>query len=57
MMNYDDDGDDDDDDDNELFLWYGLPTKSVYTYFQLGPLTEILTISNLQHAASTIEPV
>ena len=56
MMNYDDDGDDDHD-DNELFLWYGWPTKSVYTYFQLGPLTEILTISNLQHAASTIEPV
>ena len=24
-----DDDDDDDDDDDELFLWYGLPTKSI----------------------------
>ena len=24
-----DDDDDDDDDDNELFLWYGWPTKGV----------------------------
>ena len=23
----------DDDDDDELFLWYGWPTKGVYTFF------------------------
>ena len=46
--------DDDDDDDDELFLWYGWPTKGVYPYFQLGPLSEILTISNLRHAVSSI---
>ena len=41
-----DDDDDDEDDEDELFLWYG--------YFQPGPLSEILTILNLQHAASRI---
>ena len=30
-----------------FFLWYGWPTKSIYPYFQLGPLSEILTIMNL----------
>ena len=29
MMIVDDDDDDDDDDDNELFLWYGWPTKGI----------------------------
>ena len=46
--------DDDDDDDEELFLWYGWPTKGVYTLFQPGPLSEILTIANLRHAASRV---
>ena len=46
------DDDDDDDDDNELFLWYGWPTKGVKPYFQPGPLSEILTIANLWQAAS-----
>ena len=36
--------DDDDDDDDELFLWY----------FQPGPLSEILTIANLRHAARRV---
>ena len=43
-----------DDDDDDLFLWYGWPTKDVQPFFQLGPLSEILTIANLQHAASRI---
>ena len=50
--------DDDDDgggDDDELFLWYGWPTKGVKPYFQPGPLSEILTIANLRHAASRID--
>ena len=42
------------DDDDELFLWYGWPTKGVQPYFQLGLLSEILTIANLRHAASRI---
>ena len=29
IVSADDDDDDDDDDDNELFLWYGWPTKGV----------------------------
>ena len=37
---------------DELFLWYGWPTKGVKPYFQPGPLSEILTIANLRHAAS-----
>ena len=40
------------DDDDELFLWYGWPTKGVLHYFQPGPLSEILTIVNLRYAAS-----
>ena len=44
----DDDDDDDEDDDDELFLWYGWPTKGVKSYFQLRPLLEILTMSNLR---------
>ena len=39
---------------NELFLWYGLPKKGAWPYFQLGPLSEILTIKNLQHVASRV---
>ena len=41
---------DDDDDDDELFLCYGWPTKGVYSYFQLGPLPEILIIAILENA-------
>ena len=44
----------DDDDDDELFLWYGWPTKDVKPYLQPEPLSEILTIANLRHAASRI---
>ena len=40
--------------DEELFLRYCWPTKGVYFYFQPGPLSEILTIANLRHAASRI---
>ena len=47
--------DDEDDDDDEFFLWYGLPTKGILPYFQPGPLSEILTIANLRHAASRIK--
>ena len=55
MFPFDDDDDGDgDDDDNELFLWYGWPTKGVKPYFQPGPLLEILTIANLRHAASRV---
>ena len=38
----------------ELFLWYGWPSKGVYSYFQPGLLSEILTIANLPHASSRI---
>ena len=41
--------DNDDDDDDELFLWYGCPTKP-------GPLSEILTISNLHTPQAGFEP-
>ena len=41
-----------DDDDDELFLWYGWPTKGVKPYFLPGPLPEILTIANLRRATS-----
>ena len=42
---------------DELFLWYGWATKGVKPYFQPGPLSEILTIANLWHAASRrLEP-
>ena len=43
-----------DEDDDELFLWYGWPTKVVSPYFQLGALSEILTITNLWHPTSRI---
>ena len=45
-----------DDDDDELFCWYGWPTKGIYyrPYFQPGPLSEILTIVNLRHVVSRI---
>ena len=46
--------DDDDNDDDELFLRYGGPTKGVYLFFQPGPLSKILTIANLRHAASRV---
>ena len=38
----------------ESFLWHGWPTNNVYPYFQQGPLSEILTIMNLQHVASRV---
>ena len=37
-----------------VFFWYGSPTKGVSPYFQPGPLSDILSISNLRHAASRI---
>ena len=37
-----------------IVLWYGWPTKVVSPYFQPGPLSKILTIANLRHAASRI---
>ena len=46
--------DDDDKDDDELFLWYGWPTKGVQPYFHPGPLSEILTIVNLWHTTSRV---
>ena len=39
---------------DELFLCYGWSTRGFKPYFQLGPLSEILTMANLQHAASRI---
>ena len=39
-------------DDDELFLWYGWPTKGSRPYFQPEPLSEILNIANLWHTAS-----
>ena len=42
-------------DDDELFLWNGVPTKGVYPYFQSRPLSEILVITNLRHAASKVK--
>ena len=47
----DDDDDDDDDADKAVLLYNGWPTKGVYPYIQPGPLAEILTTANLQHAA------
>ena len=38
------------DDDDELFLWYGWPTKGV-AFFPAG---SFVTITNLRHAASRI---
>ena len=43
-----------DEDEDELFLWYGWLTKGVQPYFQLVPLSEILTIMNLWHVASRV---
>ena len=40
------DDDDDDDDDNELLLRNGKLMNNDNPYFQLGPLSEILTIPN-----------
>ena len=37
-----------------IVLWYGWPTKVVSPYFQPGPLSKILIIANLRHAASRI---
>ena len=45
------------DDDKELFLRYGWPTKGIWPYFQLGPLSEILTIRNLNKLRAGFEPV
>ena len=43
-----------DDDDEELLLQNDWPTKGVKSYFQPGPLSEILTIVNLWHAVNKI---
>ena len=41
-----------------MFFWWWIvlfwPTKGVQPYFLLGPWSKILTITNLQHAASRI---
>ena len=48
--NDDDDNDDDDyDEDDELFLKDDWPMEAVYSYFQLGPLLDILTILRNKH--------
>ena len=39
-----------DGDDDELFLWYGWPTKDVKSYFQPRPLSEILFSLAVQDA-------
>ena len=39
-----------DEDDDELLLWNGWQAKGVKPYFQVRPLSEILTITNLQLA-------
>ena len=44
-----------DDGDDELFLWYGWPTKGVLLYFHQGPLSEILTIADIRHAGCRSE--
>ena len=44
--------DDDDDDDDELFCGMDDRRKAFETHLQPGLLWEILTITNLQHAAS-----
>ena len=54
LSEHDDDDDDDNDDDDELFLWYGWPMNGVQPCFLPGPLSEILTIAKLRHAASTV---
>ena len=36
-----------DDDDYELILWYACPTKGIKPYFQLGTVSDFLTIGNL----------
>ena len=43
-----------DDDDDELFLWYGWSKNGISPYFQPEPLSEILTIVNIQHVVSRI---
>ena len=40
--------------DDEFFLWFGWLTKGAQPYFHCGPLSEILTIANIQRAASRI---
>ena len=37
-----------------MYLRYGWPTKDILSYFQLGPLPEILTIVNLWRVTSRI---
>ena len=36
-----------------IVLWYGWPMKDFKHYFQPGPLSDILTIANLWHTASS----
>ena len=40
--------------EDELFLWYGWPTKGIESYFQPEPLSDILTITNIWHTVSRI---
>ena len=42
---------------DDLFLWYGWLVKGFKPYFQPGPLSEIFTIANLRHAASSSDLV
>ena len=52
----DDDDDDDDDDDVEFFLWNTSPTNGVKPFFQPEPLSEALTIGNLNTARAEFKP-
>ena len=42
------------DEEDILFAWSRLLGKYVKSYFQAGPLSEVVTIANLPHAASRI---
>ena len=50
----DDDDDDNDDDDDELFCGMVDRRKAFAPYFHPGPLSELVTIANLRHAASRV---
>ena len=42
----------DEEEDDVLFVWSELLANCVKPYFQAGPLSEVITIANLPHAAS-----
>ena len=48
------DDDDDDDDDDDCFCGMVDRRKAFNLFLQSGPLSAVLTISNLRHAASRI---